>query len=40
MKRPTQRETNPFPFSDTNKRYHTFDYYLRNKYGGKNTVDA
>lgn len=38
MKRPTQRETNPFPFSDTNKRYHTFDYYLRNKYGGKCAV--
>ena len=35
MKRPTQRETNPFPFSDANKRYHTFDYYLKHRYGGK-----
>ena len=24
-----------FPFSDTNKRYHTYDYYLRHRYGGK-----
>ena len=38
MKRPTQRETNPFPFSDANKRYHTFDYYLKRKYGGKCAV--
>lgn len=38
MKRPTQRETNPFPFSDSNKRYHTFDYYLRRRYGGKCAV--
>ncbi|MBO4283754.1 MAG: TIGR01212 family radical SAM protein [Clostridia bacterium] len=38
MRRPTQSETNPFPFSDTNKRYHTFDYYLREKYGGKCAV--
>ncbi len=27
--------TNPFPFSDTNKRYHTYDYYLKHRYGGK-----
>lgn len=26
---------NPFPFSDSNKRYHTYDYYLRRRYGGK-----
>lgn len=26
---------NPFPYSDTNKRYHTYDYYLRRRYGGK-----
>ncbi len=26
---------NPFPYSDTNKRYHTYDYYLRHRYGGK-----
>ena len=38
MKRPTQRETNPFPFSDGNKRYHTFDYYLKQRYGGKCAV--
>ena len=38
MRRPTQSETNPFPYSDTNKRYHTFDYYLRKRYGGKCAV--
>lgn len=31
----TQRETNPFVFSDTNKRYHTYDFYLRRTFGGK-----
>ena len=31
----TQAERNPFPYSDTNKRYHTYDYYLRHRYGGK-----
>ena len=34
---------NPFPFSDTNKRYHTFDYYLRQRFGRKCariTIDA
>lgn len=31
----TQKETNPFPFSDTNKRYHTYDYYLRHTFGEK-----
>ena len=35
MKRTTQRETNPFPHSDSNKRYYTYDYYLRKTYGGK-----
>lgn len=25
----------PFPYSDTNKRYHTYDYYLKHKYGTK-----
>ncbi len=25
----------PFPFSDTNKRYYTFDYFLRRTFGGK-----
>ncbi len=27
--------TNPFPYSDTNKRYYTYDYYLRKTFGGK-----
>ena len=25
----------PFPYSDTQKRFHTYDYYLRHRYGGK-----
>ena len=35
MKRPTQIETNPFPYSDSNKRYRTYDYFLRDKFGCK-----
>ena len=35
MKQGTQRETNPFPYSDTNKRYHTYEYYLRHTFGGR-----
>lgn len=31
----TQAETNPFPYSDSNKRYYTYDYYLKKTYGGK-----
>ncbi len=31
----TQAERNPFPHSDTNKRYYTYDYYLRSTFGGK-----
>ncbi len=31
----TQAESNPFPHSDTNKRYYTYDYYLRRTFGGK-----
>ena len=31
----TQKESNPFAFSDTNKRYHTYDYYLRHAFGEK-----
>ncbi len=31
----TQAECNPFPYSDTNKRYYTYDYYLRHTFGGK-----
>ncbi len=34
-KKPTQAMDNPFPFSDSNKRYHTFDYALRQKFGHK-----
>ena len=34
-KKITQRSENPFPFSDTNKRYYTYEYYLRNTFGGK-----
>ena len=30
-----QRDQNPFPFSDTNKRYHTYSYYLKRTYGEK-----
>jgi len=26
---------NPFEYSDTNKRYHTYDFFLRNKFGKK-----
>ncbi len=35
MKKPTEIETNPFPHSDTNRRFYTFDYFLRQKFGGK-----
>jgi len=31
----TQREQNPFPYSDSNKRYFTYDYYLKTAFGGK-----
>ncbi len=31
----TQASINPFPNSDTNKRYYTYDYYLRRTFGGK-----
>ena len=31
----TQAEQNPFLYSDTNKRYYTYDYYLRRKFGKK-----
>ena len=26
---------NPFTYSDTNKRYYTYDYYLKTKYNSK-----
>ena len=35
MMKITERETNPFKNSDTNKRYYTYDYYLKRKYGMK-----
>ncbi len=35
MKKTNQRATNPFPNTDTNKRYYTYDYYLRKTFGGK-----
>ena len=31
----SQRDTNPFPYSDSNKRYYTYDYFLRQKFGAK-----
>ena len=31
----TQRESNPFPHSDSNKRYYTYEYWLRQTFGGK-----
>ncbi len=31
----TQAASNPFAYSDTNKRYHTYDYYLKRTFGGK-----
>lgn len=30
-----QADSNPFVYSDSNKRYHTYEYYLRNRFGGK-----
>ncbi|MBO5938473.1 MAG: TIGR01212 family radical SAM protein [Clostridia bacterium] len=35
MKQKTQRSENPYRFTDTNKRYYTYDYYLRHTFGGK-----
>ena len=35
MPRETQGAGNPFVYSDTNKRYHTYDYYLRHTFGEK-----
>ncbi len=29
----TQRESNPYPYSDSNKRYQTFEYFTRRTYG-------
>lgn len=35
MKKSNQALTNPYPNSDTNKRYYTYDYYLKQTFGGK-----
>ncbi len=35
MEKQTQAMRNPFPYSDTNRRFYTYDYYLRKTYGGK-----
>jgi len=35
MKNKTQKELNPFAYSDSNKRYYTYDYYLKNTFGAK-----
>ncbi len=34
-KKATQRTQNPFEYTDSNKRYYTYDYYLRKTFGGK-----
>ena len=31
----TQRETPPYPFSDSNKRYQTYEYFTRRTFGGR-----
>lgn len=31
----TQKQTNPYPHSDSNKRYQTFDYYMKKRFGAK-----
>lgn len=35
MKKLTQKDTNPFKYSDANKRYHTYDYYMKHRFGEK-----
>lgn len=35
MKKRTQKDENPFEYTDNNKRYYTYDYYLKNTFGGK-----
>lgn len=30
-----QKDTNPYPYSDSHKRYQTYDYWLRRTFGGK-----
>ena len=31
----TQKDTNPYPYSDSHKRYQTYEYWLRKTFGGK-----
>ncbi len=31
----SQKEINPYPYSDSHKRYQTYDYWLRKTFGGK-----
>ena len=31
----TQAQSNPFAYTDSNKRYYTYDYYLKRTFGGK-----
>ncbi len=31
----TQKQTNPFEYTDSNKRYHTYDYFMKRKFGMK-----
>lgn len=35
MKKKAQREENPFKYTDSNKRYYTYDYYMKSRFGGK-----
>ena len=35
MKKITQKDENPFEYTDNNKRYYTYDYYLKKTFGGK-----
>ena len=30
-----EKVKNPFPYSDNNRRFHTWDYYLKKRFGGK-----
>ena len=33
MSKVSQKDKNPFPYSDSNKRYYTYDYYLKSTFG-------
>lgn len=35
MNKILQKDINPYKYSDSNKRYYTYDYYLRHRFGGK-----